>query len=205
MNAKPRGFTIVELLIVIVVIGILAAITIVVYNGIQQRAHNTQTITAAKQWKQLISLYIVQNGGYAALRSGGHYCLGSGYPTDWDINSDEDCLKSNSIKHTSAAVNALLAGIGSPPALTPIISSGGVSYMGVSLRQSDILDPTGQNEANYPTLWYYLDGTNQDCVLRPLIKVISGGITIDPTATSTTNDATTTVCRVALPDPVVGS
>ncbi len=33
-----RGFTIVELLIVIVVIGILAAITIVSYNGIQQRA-----------------------------------------------------------------------------------------------------------------------------------------------------------------------
>jgi len=33
-----RGFTIVELLIVIVVIGILAAITIVAYNGIQQRA-----------------------------------------------------------------------------------------------------------------------------------------------------------------------
>jgi prepilin-type N-terminal cleavage/methylation domain-containing protein len=32
---KQRGFTIVELLIVIVVIGILAAITIVAYNGIQ--------------------------------------------------------------------------------------------------------------------------------------------------------------------------
>ncbi|RYF28607.1 MAG: prepilin-type N-terminal cleavage/methylation domain-containing protein, partial [Chloroflexi bacterium] len=32
-----RGFTIVELLIVIVVIGILAAITIVAFNGIQNR------------------------------------------------------------------------------------------------------------------------------------------------------------------------
>ena len=35
---KAKGFTIVELLIVIVVIGILAAITIVAYNGIQERA-----------------------------------------------------------------------------------------------------------------------------------------------------------------------
>jgi len=36
------GFTIVELLIVIVVIGILAAITIVSYNGIQDRARTAQ-------------------------------------------------------------------------------------------------------------------------------------------------------------------
>jgi prepilin-type N-terminal cleavage/methylation domain-containing protein len=35
---KQKGFTVVELLIVIVVIGILAAITIVAYNGIQDRA-----------------------------------------------------------------------------------------------------------------------------------------------------------------------
>jgi prepilin-type N-terminal cleavage/methylation domain-containing protein len=35
---RQRGFTIVELLIVIVIIGILAAITIVAYNGIQNRA-----------------------------------------------------------------------------------------------------------------------------------------------------------------------
>lgn len=37
---KMRGFTIVELLIVIVVIGILAAITIVAFNGVQGRAHD---------------------------------------------------------------------------------------------------------------------------------------------------------------------
>lgn len=37
-----KGFTIVELLIVIVVIAILAAISIVAYNGIQARAKNAQ-------------------------------------------------------------------------------------------------------------------------------------------------------------------
>lgn len=41
-----RGFTIVELLIVVVVIAVLAAITIVAYNGIQKRA-GTATYTAA--------------------------------------------------------------------------------------------------------------------------------------------------------------
>lgn len=49
---KQTGFTIVELLIVIVVIGILAAITIVAYNGVQERANvqkaNSDLATFAK-------------------------------------------------------------------------------------------------------------------------------------------------------------
>ena len=44
---KNSGFTIVELLIVIVVIGILAAITIVAYNGVQNRARTSSAQAAA--------------------------------------------------------------------------------------------------------------------------------------------------------------
>jgi len=38
INLKIRGFTIVELLVVIVVIGVLASLTVVAFNGVQQRA-----------------------------------------------------------------------------------------------------------------------------------------------------------------------
>ena len=46
---KQRGFTIVELLIVIVVIGILAAITIVSFNGVQEKARLTTAQSYAAQ------------------------------------------------------------------------------------------------------------------------------------------------------------
>lgn len=41
-DKKEKGFTIVELLIVIVVIGVLAAIVIVAYNGVQDRARTSK-------------------------------------------------------------------------------------------------------------------------------------------------------------------
>ena len=51
-NIKNRGFTIVELLIVIVVIGILAAITIVAYNGVQNRAKTSAAQSLADTVKK---------------------------------------------------------------------------------------------------------------------------------------------------------
>lgn len=64
MNAgKQRGFTIVELLIVIVVIAILAAITIVAYNGIQQRARTSSVTTTLNQYAKKIALSQVDNSG----------------------------------------------------------------------------------------------------------------------------------------------
>jgi prepilin-type N-terminal cleavage/methylation domain-containing protein len=58
---KQKGFTIVELLIVIVVIGILAAITIVAYNGIQERARASSVSSALSQAAKKLAVYQVDN------------------------------------------------------------------------------------------------------------------------------------------------
>lgn len=58
---SQRGFTIVELLIVIVVIAILAAITIVAYNGIQNRAKETSVQSATSQIGKKVLSYATQN------------------------------------------------------------------------------------------------------------------------------------------------
>jgi len=72
-SRNSKGFTIVELLIVIVVIAILAAISIVAYNGIQTRAENSKTVAAVSAWAKAIQLYKVDNGTYPVIAS----CLGS--------------------------------------------------------------------------------------------------------------------------------
>jgi prepilin-type N-terminal cleavage/methylation domain-containing protein len=56
-----RGFTIVELLIVIVVIGILAAITIVAYNGISLRASTSALQFGLSQGATKLEVYKVSN------------------------------------------------------------------------------------------------------------------------------------------------
>lgn len=64
ISKRQQGFTIVELLIVIVVIGILAALVITTFTGIQQKARNTERQTDIKAMHGQVEAYYAQAGKY---------------------------------------------------------------------------------------------------------------------------------------------
>ncbi len=61
---RSRGFTIVELLIVVVVIGILASITLIAFNSVQAKARDSQRLQDIKTIVKALEVYKTNNGIY---------------------------------------------------------------------------------------------------------------------------------------------
>lgn len=80
-SSKRQGFTIVELLIVIVVIAILATISIVAYRGIQDRAYAAKVDSAVDAYAKLFEMYKVDHGSYPEPPGPDGTCLGK--PEDY--------------------------------------------------------------------------------------------------------------------------
>ena len=67
LKKHNKGFTIVELLIVIVVIGILALLVITTYSGIQAKARNSKRQTDIASLQTQLEAFFSQNGYYPSL------------------------------------------------------------------------------------------------------------------------------------------
>lgn len=79
---RSTGFTIVELLIVIVVIAILAAISMVAFTGIQQRARDSTRDADIAQIAKALELYYIDHGKYPSGRGS------TNINTWWTTSSD---------------------------------------------------------------------------------------------------------------------
>jgi prepilin-type N-terminal cleavage/methylation domain-containing protein len=194
---KQAGFTIVELLIVIVVIGILAAITIVAYNGIQQRTSNTSRVTSARSAVNLVRLYMTGTGDYP-LAAGGGRCIGTGFPNDkcWGTDSPTPAV-------VDPAFNAKLAQFGTAPRVTTpsVLIKDWVDYglwhgLGPVYHYSATRLVDGQSKP--AVIVYFLDGLNKDCGLSDVIRPVGGG---DWPSSTVNNEIDTTMPRFTVSDP----
>lgn len=178
---KTKGFTIVELLIVIVVIAILAAISIVAYNGIQQRTKNVAIINAVNSSLKLIGLYVAQNGRY---------------PFNYD---GDNCLTPTSGCDTPATSQAgfeiEITKMGSLPRSIP---SGSPGY---GITMSWHTSATYNGVSAPARLTYYLFGINQQCGVAGVETYTWPAYTSSTTGYTVGNANGQTVCWVNIPGP----
>lgn len=187
LKKKSSGFTIVELLIVIVVIAILAAISIVSYTGIQQRANNTAIISAASQSFNMIQAYIAANGSYPAMTSS---CITT--TTTCQANSSAPTLTG-----PDAGFTTQMATMGSLPKEVP---ASGTQLFGVMYLWNATATLDGKSTP--ATLLYYLFGANQQCKLNGVVNN-TPPYTLSASGYTIGNDAghNKTLCRIIIPGP----
>lgn len=151
---KTRAFSIVELLVVIVVIGILAAITVISYSGINNRALAASVQSDLKNGATKLQMYYVDEGLY---------------PTSIDCTSPYDA---NSICIETSGTNTITSytanNTANPPTFSLVIEDGSGSN---THYVTEALPPTAGTPA---VAWDWADNT----VWK------NGGIAVTPTIIS---------------------
>ncbi len=64
--SQSKGFTLVEMLIVIAIIAILASVALVSVRGVRTSANDTKRISDLNKVQQLLEVYYTKNGNYPA-------------------------------------------------------------------------------------------------------------------------------------------
>lgn len=185
-NRRKRGFTIVELLIVVVVIAILAAITLVTYSGIQQRANNAAIIDAASKSLRIIQAYIAANDKYPS--SGGSTLC---------ITSVSGCQTASAVG-ANATFDANVATIGSLPRSIP--ASGGTRY-GIVYAYDINRQVNAITQPVY--MYFWLNGAAQQCGMSVAAAWGNSSANTAPSVTGYTlaSDFGATLCVVNIPGP----
>ena len=121
-KVKQSGFTIVELLIVVVVIAILAAITIVAYNGIQNRAKTSSGSAFAQTIGKKVEAYNTLMSSYPT------YCqlvTNTASPTGSAPAAGTTGVGTCAAGGTASGTESQLASTG---AITPASAAAGTGY-----------------------------------------------------------------------------
>lgn len=187
MIKLQRGFTIVELLIVIVVIGILAALVLNSFSDSQRRARNTQMILAVKDYQKALKNIEADTGRYPYNFSAWHgACLGDGYTGNcwsgdsgtYSVNTDFDTL----IKEKG------LMGV-KPKVPTKMYQFNDTNQRSGIVYFDNLPSVSGRPDLGGQTIEYFLEGAGQSCG-------VSGA-----TANGATGGGTFTNCVLKLSDP----
>lgn len=168
MIKNRSGFTLVELLIVIVVIAILAAITIVAYNGVQSKARDTSRKTSVANISKALEMYYIQNGRYPSSTCSS----GCSSTTSWSATNDASWQQVLGAALVPQYISAL-PGDPAPDVGKNVLVAGnyGIAYFTNGGVVNDYCGVTGAGQMYM--LVYQLEGSQEDkttglCSVRSL-------------------------------------
>ncbi len=203
MISRFRGFTIVELLIVIVIISILATISVVTYVDIQKRARNSQTLSMVSTYQTALAAYLAIHGQYPQFW--GSACLGTGYQ-DRDSDGVGDCggsdypaLENNDFNNELKSLISSLPVVNDYTFPAPI---SGAAWVGAFIMRWG--DVTYNGITNEYSIVYLLEGSNRDCKNANVMEVDPGHEYPNMRTSQTGytwSDSVSTTCHIALPNP----
>ncbi len=203
IKSKQKGFTIVEIIIVIIVIGVLAGLVMNMVNSVQVRARNTQRTDTVKKYMTALALYVAENDAYPAITTGNTVCLGENY-ADVSGNSIGDCryLSGTSSEVDSAFNDQLRTYFGeelvdvSNVAVTHNPSGG--AFLGAVYSNNSALMVAGESRPHH--IFFLLEGEQQDCTVGNALSGSWPNLTVSSTGYNWSNNGAT-ACTISLPNP----
>ena len=145
---RKSGFTLIEMLIVVAVIGILAGTVLVSFGPVQRQARDARRLADLKQAQNVLGLYYNKCGYYPGAAQAGQTCAAFAAAADW------------------TAMSTALTGSALGPTKIPNDPSGGKSYAyGVKADGSEYVLRATLEDAGNPNFRDDGDGTifSLDC------------------------------------------
>lgn len=180
LKNNKRGFTLLELMIVITIIGLLTAVVLVSLGTSREKGRNAARVSQIKEYIKAFELYRSDTGRYpswGSSPSASARCL-------TDDPDDNNCWMINNGNGNRLEYGLLFTQISTyikriPQTESELFSRGGRQYEGISYQFFDYGD-TYQIE-------YFMEGTNRDCLI--------------PGAVAASNPNEDTLCTFRFPQP----
>ena len=176
MRKNASGFTIVELLIVILILGILTTIAVVAFRGVSDRAVNSKTAEAVVSFEKALRLYQASHGELPQGDEGnGDVCLGAvadyplkpGYGEGECVSVDEADWRSPRVVDESLNQKLVGSGISVPSVAGSVeFTAGSKRFRGVSYISYDKwqdVDGDWINTGRVGAIYYWIRGEHDSC------------------------------------------
>ncbi|MFT5849202.1 MAG: prepilin-type N-terminal cleavage/methylation domain-containing protein [Patiriisocius sp.] len=167
--ANKQGFTLLELLIVIAIVGLLATISVVMLDEGRQKSRNVALLTQMEEYQKALELSFTNTGAYPHPNTGSTrsriLCIGDG------LSTGDDCMGSVTRSYVPAQSGVIEAAFNNILNIMPRMRQtqgafeySSPAYSGCSSNAA-VPIPTSNTsctERDY-SFWFLLEGVNETC------------------------------------------